>query len=54
MENLFNSFLKPYIEYGNLVWGGAPKTKIELIKRSIKRCIRIMMGMDKFFSETFL
>ena len=36
IKNLFNSFLKPYIEYGNLAWGGAPKNKIELINRSIK------------------
>ena len=50
MKNLFNSFLKPYIEYGNLAWGGAPKTKIELINRSIKRSIRTMMNMDKFDS----
>ena len=50
MKNLFNSFLKPYIEYGNLAWGGAPKTKIKLISRSIKRSIRTMMNMDKFDS----
>ena len=36
MKNLFNSFLKPYIEYGNLAWGGAPKTT--------------MRDMDKFDS----
>ena len=45
MKNLFNSFLKPYIEYGSLAWGGAPKTKIELINRTIK-----CMNMDKFDS----
>ena len=39
MQNLFNSFLKPYIDYGNLGWGGTPKTKIELITRTIKRSI---------------
>ena len=50
IKNLFISFLKPYIEYGNLDWGGAPKTKIELINRSIKRSIRTMMNMDKFDS----
>ena len=50
IKNLFNSFLKSYIEYGNLAWGGAPKTKIELINRSTKRSIRNMMDMDKFDS----
>ena len=50
MKKLLNSFLKPYIEYGNLAWGGAPKTKIKLINRSIKRSIRTMMNMDKFDS----
>ena len=39
MQNLFNSFLKPYVDYGNLGWGGARKTKIELITRTIKRSI---------------
>ena len=47
MKNLLNSFLKPYIEYGNLVWGEAPKTKIKLIIRSIKLSIRTMIYMDK-------
>ena len=50
MKNSFNSFLKPHIEYGNLAWVGAPKTKIELINRTIKRSIRTMMNMDKFDS----
>ena len=50
LKNLFNSFLKPCIEYGNLACGGAPKTKIELINRSIKRSIRTAMNMDKFDS----
>ena len=30
MKNLFNSFLKSYIEYRNFAWDGAPKTKIEV------------------------
>ena len=50
MKNLFNSFFKPYTEYGNLAWGGVPKTKIELINRSIKRSIRAMIDMNKFDS----
>ena len=54
MKNLFNSFLKPYTEYGNTAWGGAPKTKIELINRSIKHSISTMMGMNKFDSVNLL
>ena len=50
MKNLLISFLKPYNEYGNLAWGGAPKAKIELINRTIKYSIRTMMNMDKFDS----
>ena len=38
----------PYIGYGNLAWGGAPKTKIQLINSSVKRSIRTMIEMDKF------
>ena len=49
-KNLFNSFLKPHIEYGNLSWDEAPKTKIELINRSTICSIRTMMHMDKFDS----
>ena len=50
MNNLSNSFPKPYIEYEKLVWDGAPKTKIELINTSIKRSFRKMMDMYKFDS----
>ena len=50
MKKLFNLFLKPYIGYRKLPWSGAPKSKIELIIRSIKQSIRTMMGMDKFDS----
>ena len=50
MKSLFNSFLKPYIEYGNVAWGGPLETKIELVSTSIKRSIRTMMGIDKFDS----
>lgn len=49
-RNLFNSFLNSCNGYGNLGWRGAPKTKIELIKISIKRSIRTVMDMDKFGS----
>ena len=50
MKNLFKSSLKPYIEYGNLAWSGAPKAKIKLINRSTKRSIRTMKDIDKFES----
>ena len=50
LQKLIKSFLKPYTEYENLAWDGAPKTIKELINRSIKRFIRTMMGMDKFDS----
>ena len=48
MKNVFNSFLKLYNEYGNLAWGAAPKTKTELINRSIKHSIITTMDTDKF------
>ena len=28
LKNIFNTFLKPYLEYGTLVWSGAPETYI--------------------------
>ena len=50
MKNFYKSFLKIYIEYGNFAQGGVPKTKIELINRSIKCPIRTVMDMDKIDS----
>ena len=47
LKNSFNSSLKTYIEYGNLAQDGAVKSKIELISRSMKHSIRIMIDMDK-------
>ena len=48
MKNLFNSFLKPYIEYGIPTWNRARKTKIDLMNRTIKRSIIKVMDLDIF------
>ena len=33
LRNIFNAFLKPYLEYGTLVWSEAPKTYLEKLTK---------------------
>ena len=42
-KDLYFSFIKPYTEYGNLAWGGAAKSNLSKINRSLRKAIRIMM-----------
>ena len=39
--------IKPYTEYSNLAWGGAAKTNLAKINRSLRKAIRIMMFKGK-------
>ena len=41
--NLYSSFIKPYIEYGTLAWGGACKTNLTKIDRSLNKSVRTML-----------
>ena len=43
-KNIFNSFFKPYIEYGTLAWGAATNNHLEKINKSVKRSIRTMLN----------
>ena len=36
LKHVFHAFLKTYIEYGTLAWGGAPKTYLLKTERTIK------------------
>ena len=37
--NLYSSFIKPYIEYGTLAWGGACKTNLtEASTNQLEQC----------------
>ena len=39
--------MKPYIDYGTLAWGGAARTHLTKIDRSIRKTIRLMMFKEK-------
>ena len=50
LKNIFNSFFKPYIEYGTLAWGAAANNHLEKINKSTKRSIHTMLFKDKYNS----
>ena len=45
--NLYFSFIKPYIEYGTLAWGGACKTNLTKIDRSLNKSVRTMLFKNR-------
>ena len=48
LKLLFSAFISPYLNYGALAWGGgAAKTHINKLERSLRKTIRFMMFKDK-------
>ena len=47
LTNIFNAFLKPYLEYGTLVWSGAPETNLDKINKTLNRSIRTILFKQK-------
>ena len=47
LKNSYNAFIKPFTEYGILAWGGAPRTHLNKVSRSLKKAVRVMMFKDK-------
>ena len=47
LELLFSAFISPYLDYGALAWGGAAKTHINKLERSLRKIMRLMMFKDK-------
>ena len=45
--NLYSSFIEPYIEYGTLAWGGACKTNLTKIDRSLNKSVRTMLFKNR-------
>ena len=45
--NLYSSFVKPYIEYGSLAWGGACKTNLNKIDKSLNKSVRTMLFKNR-------
>ena len=54
LQKLYNVFIKPYTEYGILTWGGAPKTHLDKVKRSLKKAVRVTMFKSKYESTKSL
>lgn len=47
MKSAFKTFMKPYIEYGTLIWGEVPKASLEKIHKTVKKSIRVMCFKNK-------
>ena len=47
-KNIFNSFIKPYVDYRALRWGGATQSQLAKIDKSIKKSMRIMLFKGKY------
>ena len=50
LVSLFNAFLKPYIDYGSLTWGGTANTHFLKLKRTLNKAMRIMAFRNKYES----
>ena len=48
LRTIYSSFLKPYIEYGTLAWGGAPNKYLDKIDKCIKRSMCTMLFKNRF------
>ena len=42
LVSLFDAFVKPYIDYGSLIWEGATNTHLLKLMRSLNKAMRIM------------
>ena len=47
LKLLFSAFISPYLDYGALAWGGAAKTHINKLDRSLRKTITFIMFKDK-------
>lgn len=47
LRDLHSSFIKPYVDYGNLPRGGSAETNLVKIYRILRRSIQIMMFKGK-------
>ena len=45
--SLFNAFVKPYVDYGSLTWGGITNTHLLKLKRTLNKAMRIMAFRSK-------
>ena len=50
LVSLFYAFLKPYIDYGSLTWGGNANTHLLKLKQTLNKAMKIMAFRKKFES----
>ena len=50
LVNLFNAFLKPFIDYGSLTWGGTANTHLLKLKQTLNKAMRTMAFRSKYES----
>ena len=50
LKNIYNSFVKPYIDYGTLASGTAANTHLETLNKSIKKSLRAILFKGKYDS----
>ena len=47
LKLLFSAFISPYLDYGAITLGGAAKTHVKKLDRSLRKTIRLMMFNNK-------
>ena len=47
LVSLFNAFIKPYVDYRSLTWGGTTNTHLLKLKRTLNKAMRIMAFKSK-------
>ena len=48
LVSLFNAFVKLYVDYGSLTWGGTANTHLLKLKRTLYKAVRIMAFRSKY------
>ena len=47
LRPLYFTFVQPYIDYGLIDWGGANRSTLELVRKSIRKAVRILSFQKK-------
>ena len=50
LRTLYYAFIQPYIDYGLLNWGSAPKSYLEVLRKNLRKTIRIISFKGKYES----
>lgn len=42
LKNIFNAFIQPHIDYGNVAWGTCAQTHLQRVERNLNKSLRII------------